>query len=582
MKRKSVSTEEIAWLKDINDAAEWRKKYSFEHKWYDIERYYRHDFEQLNQPHFNLIYMMGNSLIPSLVYQTPGIMNLPRKPNMMYWASFFDSVDNWWMDHAQIKALSEEAALTSFLYNTCAFQIGYDFSDQQQQITEVSQNMFADMKGIADSTRKTNLPWVDFIYPQRFLVAKGTRMMKNCRWAAKFVAVPTRMLKDIKGLQNVEVTHMPDMVHKHERSIWEGMLGDKEKSGYTCLWEIHNAEDNTWCWLSTEGKYILPPEEDPLQVQGLPFEVISFNKSSGSIWSTPDSIYIESQQLEGDETRRVGRLQRKLASVKFLYDADILDKDTLADLLSEDPCGIPVKLPRNKTLHDCVLPLQTNVQTQFPQYSKELLNDAQLILGIGPNQFGTFAPGRRTKYETQVVEGTNQLRTAMRRDKLATAIQGMVTRANILITKYWQKEMVQQVVGVDGALYWVEARPEEFQYATENLISKVNVDSMAPTSRDRKKAEAAELLSMLSSMQEAGVNPLPVLQQLLSTFEWLDVRQVLPQVQDQMTMQAFTQNQQEKVAQGRLGDRLTQNLGGVNNLVQRVPQGAQQEGEVDE
>lgn len=582
MKRKSVSTEEIAWLKDINDAAEWRKKYSFEHKWDDIERYYRHDFEQLNQPHFNLIYMMGNSLIPSLVYQTPGIMNLPRKPNMMYWASFFDSVDNWWMDHAQIKALSEEAALTSFLYNTCAFQIGYDFSDQQQQITEVSQNMFADMKGIADSTRKTNLPWVDFIYPQRFLVAKGTRMMKNCRWAAKFVAVPTRMLKNIKGLQNVEVTHMPDMVHKHERSIWEGMLGDKEKSGYTCLWEIHNAEDNTWCWLSTEGKYILPPEEDPLQVQGLPFEVISFNKSSGSIWSTPDSIYIESQQLEGDETRRVGRLQRKLASVKFLYDADILDKDTLADLLSEDPCGIPVKLPRNKTLHDCVLPLQTNVQTQFPQYSKELLNDAQLILGIGPNQFGTFAPGRRTKYETQVVEGTNQLRTAMRRDKLATAIQGMVTRANILITKYWQKEMVQQVVGVDGALYWVEARPEEFQYATENLISKVNVDSMAPTSRDRKKAEAAELLSMLSSMQEAGVNPLPVLQQLLSTFEWLDVRQVLPQVQDQMTMPAFEQNQQEKVAQGRLGDRLTQNLGGVNNLVQRVPQGAQQEGEVDE
>jgi hypothetical protein len=313
---------------------------------------------------------------------------------------------------------------------------------------------------------------------------------------------------------------------------------------------------------------------------GLPFEVVSFNKSSGSIWSTPDSIYIESQQREGDETRRAGRLQRKLANVKFLADSSILDADTLEAILDEDPGGILLDIPANKKLSDCVLPLQTNVQMQYIDYQKNLQNDAQLILGIGPNQAGMHSGGRHTKYETQVVEGNSQLRGAGRRDKIANAIQGMTARANILITKYWDENMVQQVVGVDGALYWVEAKPEEFKYAENGLVTKVNVDSMAPTSRDRKKAEASELLGLLANMQQMGANPLPVLQQLLSTFEWLDVRQILPQMDQSMGMGEFQQNQQQQVQEGGLGSKLSGNLSGVNNLIARIPQETEGEANV--
>jgi len=570
---------EVQWMLEISQALKWRRKYSFENRWRDIDRYYRHEFEQYDVPHFNLIYMLGSTLAPSLVYQTPGIINTPRKPDMMYWAAFFDAVDNWWIDHAELKDLAEEAALTAFLYNTCAFQIGYDFSQEQVELNTKTKEVFGDIKNVADRSRKTNLPWVDFIYPQRFLVAKGTRLMKNCRWAGKFVAVPTKILKQIKGLKNVEITHVPEEVSRHEGDIWDGADNEKVARGYTCLWEIHDAETGKWFWINTNGHFVLPPREDPLQVHGLPFEPISFNKSSGSIWSTPDSIYVESQQIEGDEVRRVGRLQRKLANLKFLYDDTVLDPETLEDLLSDDPGGVPIDVPKNKSLSDVVQTLQPSIQMQYLEYQKNLLNDAQLISGIGPNQMGTFAPGRRTKYESQIVEGVNQLRTASRREKIAKAIQGMTMRANILITKHWQEDMVRQVVGVDGALYWVKAKPEEFKYAEEGLTTKVNVDSMAPTSRERKKAEASELLGMLGSMQQMGANPLPILQQLLSTFEWLDVSQVLPQMQGTRTMDEFQNEQQQQVSEGGLGNKLSGNLQGVNNLVSRLPE--QTEGEAN-
>lgn len=582
MSNKQESKEERQWMLEINQALKWRKKYSFEHRWPEINQYYRHEFVESNVPHFNLIYMLGSTLVPSLIYQTPGIINTPRKPGMMYWASFFDAVDNWWIDHAEMKTLAEEAALTSFLYNTCALQIGYDFTEEQVDLNQKMQesSVFKKIHGVADHTRKTNLPWCDFIYPQRFLVAKGTRMMKNCRWAGKFVAVPTKVIKSIKGLRNTDITHVPEEVRRHEHDIWDSIDTEQLGHGFTCLWEIHEAETGTWFWINTDGKFVLPPQEDPLQVNGLPFEVISFNKGSGCIWATPDSIYVESQQLEGDETRRVGRLQRKLANVKFLYDDEVLDKEDLEALLSEDPGGVPIDVPKTKRLSDVVMPLQTNIQVQYLEYQKNLLNDAQLISGIGPNQMGTFAPGRRTKYEAQIVEGVNQLRTAMRREKIAKAIESMTTKANILITKYWNQEMVQQVVGVDGALYWVNAKPEEFKYAEESLATKVNVDSMAPTSRDRKKAEAAELLGLLGNMQQMGANPLPVLQQLLSTFEWLDVRQILPQMQEEMNMQQFSAQQNQLVQKGGLGQTLTGNLSGINNLIARVPQETEGEANV--
>ena len=117
-----------------------------------------------------------------------------------------------------------------------------------------TKEIFADIPNVVDRSRKSNLPWVDFIYPQRFLVAKGTRMMKNCRWAGKFVAMPTKVLKQIKGIKNAQITHVPEEVARQEHDIWDSGVAEKIGRGYTCLWEIHDAATRKWLWIDTEGK----------------------------------------------------------------------------------------------------------------------------------------------------------------------------------------------------------------------------------------------------------------------------------------------------------------------------------------
>ena len=164
--------------------------------------------------------------------------------------------------------------------------------------------------------------------------------------------------------------------------------------GYTGMWIIHSAEKGQWGWLSSANKWILPMQEDPLQVDGLPLETIVFNKGSRSIWGTPDAIYVESQHIEGDECRQDGRLQRKAALVKAFYDQELLDEEEVMNYLNSKAMGmIPVQVGPDKKLSDVLQVVQTHVQGEYFEYEKNILNDAQLLTGNGPNQFGTFTPG---------------------------------------------------------------------------------------------------------------------------------------------------------------------------------------------
>ncbi len=573
MNVKLSATDELLWMRRITQALAWRKRYSFESEWKSIDKIYSHRYEELeSQPHFNLIYMMGQSLIPSLVFQTPGIINTPINQTAVFGASIYDSIDNWWLQRSELREIAKEVVLSSFLHNVTATQIGYDFDQPMDKIRldEEAQELFGGLDGVADRTRGRNAPWVDMIPSHRFLVAVGTRSMRNCTWAAKLVSVPTASLRKIKGLKNLSGTVLPEEISRHETLMWEQRDMDK----YTHFWQIHDATTKKWCWLGTQGNYIQPWVPDPLQVFGLPFEVTAFNKNTESIWGTPDAVYIKSQHLEGDECRRLAMYQRRLAVPKCFYNSNVITPEKMEVFLSAKVgAGIPVEAQPDQDLRSLILPITPpTANFMYSEYMKNLLNDAQLINGFGPNQMGTFAPGRRTKYETQVVEQSNSSRLAFRRFDVAELFRGHVTRANMLIASNWTQEVVEQVVGVDGALYWVKATPKELKALKQGLVTNVNVESLAPVSRERRKMEALELLKILTTMQQAGANPLPILKQLLSTYEWVDVRQILPQFYQEQSVDQFQESQQKAIMEPGVGARAAQNVQGVMALTEKLPQ----------
>jgi hypothetical protein len=331
--------EEAKWGFRIVKALEWRKRYSFESAWPAIDAYYRHQFDMEGVPRFNLIYMMGQTLIPNLVFQSPGIINTPARDDMTFLASIWDSIDNTWIRHSEMKEIAKETVLSSYLHNTTATQIGYDFGTESDELREKQTEAFGEIGGSVNRTRAQNMPWVDTIPSHRFIAAPGTIAMRNCIWAGKLVSMPIRILKSINNVKNVTHNKLPEEIHRMETEMWEGRDPDK----WCHFWEIHDAETKQWFWLGTHGKFILPPQPDPLQVYGLPYEILSFNKNNLSIFGTPDAEYVKSQQFEGDEVRLHGMYMRRYSLPKFFYDSNVIDPDEVAKMMeARVGPGIPV------------------------------------------------------------------------------------------------------------------------------------------------------------------------------------------------------------------------------------------------
>lgn len=568
---------ETYWQEQIRSALKWRGKKAKEDLWVRATDYYEHNLAVPGQPNFNLVYMLGSTLIPNLIFQFPHIQNSPRRPEFVHWARIFDGIDNWLLHEMDAQEKMEEAVLEAFLKNVCAIQIAYDFPQLKTLNDRIEEITFDKVPHTLDATRKTNQTWLDVIPADRLIVAAGTRGARNCRWFGKMHLLPVRIAKELPGLKSkavITATHIPEEVKKHQGNDFTG--DEAEDNGYISFWEIHNHETAEWFMITSQGKFMFEPTEDPLQVDGLPIEFLTFNKSN-HIWGTPDTAYIESCHLEGNEIRVDARLQRKVALVKAFYDGSIIDEEDFEKFVMSDPMGgVPLKLPPDKSISEVISLVQPHVQQEFEGEMKRILNDSQLLIGSGPNQAGTVSSGRRTKAEIQIVEERNLLRTGRRRARVADVLSRHINRANAITSEYWNGSVLAKVIGVEGAIHWVTAQPKELREVSANLISSVNVESLAPASQERRRDEMMKVLEIMGKVQGMETQFLQVLNNFLSSFDWSEIQQTLPQANPgaaSVGAGQFQQQQQQAMANPQATAQQAQgNIGGVEQLVRALPQ----------
>ena len=118
------------WQSQIVKAQEFRNKKGRESSWATYKKYYQQELEINQIPNFNLIYMIASSLLPSMVFQQPSVINTPLRPDLISWSSFFDSLDNWIFEELEIIDLAKTAVLQGFLCNVAPFHLGYDFPSE--------------------------------------------------------------------------------------------------------------------------------------------------------------------------------------------------------------------------------------------------------------------------------------------------------------------------------------------------------------------------------------------------------------------------------------------------------------------
>ena len=539
----------------VKNSIEMRKRYSKIDRWDDIEGYYNHDFS-VGDPVYNMVYMFGRSLIPNLVFRNPTIINTPRFPQHIPFASIMDSIDEWLMTEMEVEDTVRNAVLHAYLYNMGAVETGWDFPDidaihEAKNETEKLRAAFMANMGVLDTanvgstdrSRRQNFPWLDSIYPRKLIFEPTTRNLRTCRWYAKSLYVPTRVLAADKGLKNVKSTHVPiELQDEATKSIFE-QIGGLEP--YTHFYEVHNAESREMFWMSDAGKFMFDPVNDPMQFDGLPLDALIFNQNPLSIWGTPDSLYIEPQMLEGNETRRQGLRQRRASLLKFIADQDVFDEEEIEKLLTDDVAVLRAKSTIG-SLKDKIVALQPHIQGEFFPYQEKLNEDAQKILGFGNNQMGTFAPGRRTAKEASLVQQNNDIRLVERRHMVGKLISGIFRKTNQAVMRYWQKPMLLRVLGVEGAYHWVQAKPSDVK---AELELKVDVDSMLPPSKEKQKEDLLALMQVLAQSQDA--NLIPIMRKLVSKFPEVNEREVFPQaVQNQAESAGQFADGQQQLMQG--------------------------------
>ena len=548
------------WLERIQQGVRYKENFGNSKRWSTYRDYGRGKFPGYLSSAggvlpYNLVHSMKRGMVPNVYFRNPYINVTPTaKPGIDIQARVVEAVDNWLMGELGVKATFKTMVQDAYYTDRGICKIGYD-GLWSETVTPADEQLAEDLgiplSHLSKDKRerveynvnvKPGMPWAARIIPDVFIVPFGVRTLDDCPWVDHVVL---RSLEDVKAdrkytnTKELEGTHL-EMLHKDPTKA----NFYKELSSYADIVEIHEIRDfkrkEIKAFVPGYDKWIRPPTEDVLQIEGLPFVDFTFNEDGEYYWGPSDVQIIEPQQLEINEAKTQAMLHRRVALLKFLVESGMIEDTEIAKMMSEEVGPVvKVKGDPNKV----VALLQPHIPADLVQWVEVIRSEVRELLGQGKQQLGEAPPGRRTAEEMRNVQMASDTRMDERRDIVADALVKMMRKINQIIFERWTGEKVVQVVGVDAARYWVAYKGAENR-AEYNL--RVDVESMTPKTKMMKKREIVELIQALAKNPRANIDYL--MQMLLREYEWVDAMKVLPQAQETMgqpmQQQQFVQQQQ--------------------------------------
>lgn len=494
---------------------------------------------------YNLVHAMKQSIIPNVYYRNPYVnVTRRRQPSYQIHAKILEATDNYLLDELNVRGEFKTAVADAFFTDRGILKLGFDsLSGGSTMVDEsyerqLAQALNAPITHLAKGRKrerveynvnvKPGFPWIVRVMPDFIVVPFGVRTLSDCPWIDH---ITVRPLDDVKrdplytNTKDLEGTHFEFLGKEKERARFF-----QELAHYTHYVEIHEIRDfkrrEIKAFVPGYNKWIRPPSEDALQIEGLPFVDFTFNEDTEYYWGPSDVQIIEPQQLEMNEARTQAMLHRRLALVKFLVEERGMDPIEADKMISEN-VG-PVVYTKGKPT-EVVSLLQPHIPPDLVQWPDVIRSDVREMMGFGRQQSGEAPPGRRTKYEMAVVQQAHEVRLDERRDVVASALKNAVRKMNQIIFSKWDRAMVVEVVGVEGAKYWVEYEPKAIRGEYD---VKIDVESMSPQTKMRKKREILEVMQAIGKNPRVNIDFL--MRMLLTEYEWMDAMQILPPAEDTM------------------------------------------------
>lgn len=504
--------------------------------WSVYNGYYRGTFGDLDY-FYNLYFIFIRSIMPTIYYKDPHLNVVPMKtfgpdpdPVRQVGALVLQSIDNILLKKMGVKQTIRDIAYDTLCTSRGIAKVGYasEFGPQQatpeptgkEPRTEFSQHI------------KNKMPWVSRCAPQQFIVPYGTRRMHSAPWVCH---IPLRYTEDVRNSKYYK--NVKDLSGSHINLLqkWLDQYNLETWSDYSEFTEIHEFLDQRKGELMAyipdwggeprlEEKWVREPSRDNLMVKMLegeiPYEDLCFNDDPDFFYGPSDFRQLEPLQIEVNETMEQARQHRQISLLKFLIQKGLIEPGELAKFMDAEHPGIGIEVNGNPAT--AVFQLQSHIPPDFPAWEDNNREKAREITGVGKQQAGIMQGGRKTAREVMTAQAGFDTRVGEKRDAIAEFVQRVMGKVNKVIANAWTVADVVPVVGVDGALYWVEFNQEVLK---GDFSTRIDADELSPTSLQQRRAD---ILQMAQTIGGAGLPVDFLLRKLLSLYDDLDIQSILP------------------------------------------------------
>jgi hypothetical protein len=131
--------------------------------------------------------------------------------------------------------------------------------------------------------------------------------------------------------------------------------------------------------------------------------------------------------------------------------------------------------------------------------------------------------GRRTAHEVETVRAASMIRVDERRDIMADVLESVMRKMNQLVFEHWTEERVIDIVGPDGAKYWVKFTGKQIR---GEFAYKINPEESIPSNQMVRRDEDKQLLEIATKVP--GLSTQYLIESYARNFDWLDPKLLFP------------------------------------------------------
>lgn len=574
------------WMERIKQGQRFQQRFANSNSWPRYKDYYRHKFASGRRDIIpvNIYFSILRSMVPQVYFRNPKITITPRKPGLEAElnARIVQTLDNWLLNETGVKNEMKLMIQDSFLCGISNGVIGYDseygLDGSKLDITNHFSLTQFDKKGDRiefDSRINPGTPWFLRARPEDIIWPWGCANSKNAEWYAMRVFRP---LADLKA--DAKYSNIGDLRGNStpRRSAPEGAVTTEytdnlifdDRIEWIEVWEIHDMRTGKVLAVVLDHDKFLRNDEDLLQIEGLPIETLVFNQDPDYIYGIPDARIIEPQQLELNEIRTQAMKHRRIDIIKLLIKKGVFSEEEIQKMTDENVQAV-IEADLDSGLSDSVLPLNpgaSSIMADLAAAAQIVQGDVREMVGFSRTAQGEYQGKTHiSAEETKKVFQSLNIRLDERRDMVADLLTNVVRKFNQIIFTHWSQERVAQVVGPDGAKWWLKFTGQQIKDEYDVIVTPEEGPMMDTQTKFDMAMQAADAWAKLNQAQIAAGTPVPAeIQRLLfSQFQdsGLDIDRLLAQttagqqsIQSQLGGQG--QTPQTPISPGQLAQMVQQ------------------------